>query len=153
MGHIRGRAGSPGEGGVGVGRPLVDLTGRRFGRLIVIGRAYHDTDNGWYWECRCDCGKKHIASGETLRRGHTTSCGCYSKEVHSKKGRKRTVTQRDREAHQIHGGHDTRLYGIWCGLKDRCYRTKNSDFKYYGGRGIKVCDEWLHDFAKFREWA
>jgi hypothetical protein len=52
-----------------------------------------------------------------------------------------------------HGGHKTRLYGVWCGMKNRCYYPGNVAFKWYGGRGVKVCDEWLHDFGKFRDWA
>jgi hypothetical protein len=48
---------------------------------------------------------------------------------------------------------ENRLYGVWSGMKTRCYNKKHSDYKYYGGRGIKICDEWKNDFPAFREWA
>lgn len=53
----------------------------------------------------------------------------------------------------IHGLSKTRLYSIWCDMKKRCYNTKSRRYECYGGKGIKVCDEWLHDFSAFYEWS
>lgn len=124
-----------------MGKP-VDLTGHRFGRLIVRCRAAGNTANGSArWVCLCDCGKEVIVPGVTLRRGSTQSCGCLRRE--------KTV-----DAHTTHGGKGTRLYRIWLSMKARCgIPNDNTNFKYYGGRGITVCDEWSHDFKAFRDWA
>lgn len=116
-----------------------DLTGQRFGRLTVLGPAY--SRNGiWYWNCKCDCGKCAVVEGRSLISGHTKSCGCL-------------VPDRTRERSTTHGGKHNRLYRIWANMKDRCYRKKSQNFKYYGGRGIKMCDSWHYDFGAFREWA
>lgn len=53
----------------------------------------------------------------------------------------------------IHGGAATRLYSVWRGMHSRCYQKSHNCYKYYGARGITICDEWLHDFGAFREWA
>ena len=55
--------------------------------------------------------------------------------------------------HQMHGGYKTELYGKWCSMKNRCNCPTNKQYKDYGGRGIRVCEEWEHDFAAFRDWA
>jgi len=119
---------------------LIDMTGQRFGRLVVIERAEnkgHETA----WLCRCDCGKKAIVIGRNLRRKNgTKSCGCLS--VETLVGRNTT-----------HKGTGTRLYIIWRGMKARCYNPKAHEYENYGGRGIKVCAEWLHNFGSFQKWA
>lgn len=127
-------------------RKLIDLTGQRFGRLVVLERAGSGKDGGALWSCVCDCGKKTTVTSRNLCRGHTQSCGCLGRELRDK---------RLKESHPsiTHGGTDSRLYRVWQGMKERCYSQKCKNFKDYGGRGIKVCDEWLHDFAAFREWA
>lgn len=86
--------------------------------------------------CECDCGTVKRVVTEYLRSGHTTSCGCYQKEKRAAGNPK-------------HGGKRTRLYSIWCGIKNRCYNPKNPSYPRYGGRGILLHDEW-HDFAAFR---
>ena len=116
----------------------IDLTGQRFGRLVVIG--YADTAKGMArWECLCDCGNKTIVYGNNLRRGYTQSCGCYRHE--SEKAR--CIT---------HGREPRRLYRIWSGMLSRCGNPNVNAYKHYGGRGIKVCAEWT-DFTAFRDWA
>lgn len=92
------------------------------------------------WECQCDCGNIFIALGENLRNGHTKSCGC----LRGNSGRNNWT---------IHGLSNTRLFRIWCGMKNRCYNHSRPDFQYYGGRGITVCQEWLNDFKAFYDWA
>lgn len=118
---------------------LIDLTGRRFGRLLVVNRANKNSFGEALWECQCDCGNSHIAKGSSLRRGKCLSCGCYQRECISK-------------AHTKHNMYGTRLYHIWSGMIQRCTNPNNSKYKNYGKRGIKVCDEWK-DFSNFYKWA
>lgn len=76
----------------GVGRPAIDITGRRFGRLVVMRRSARrvNSNNEALWDCRCDCGATHMTLGRNLRRGHTRSCGCYRAEFASIKNAART---------------------------------------------------------------
>ena len=115
--------------------PLIDLTGKKFGRLKVIERA-----DGKRWHCQCDCGNKTISDGYQLRKGLAQSCGCYHKEISGEKHRK-------------HGYTKTRLYRIYYKMKERCYKPTNDNYKYYGGLGITICKEWLEDFSVFKDWA
>lgn len=114
---------------------LIDITGKRFGRLTVMRR--YDSKR---WECLCDCGNITISDGYQLRRGITKSCGCYQRTNAG-------------DVHRKHGYCGTRLYRIYYKMKERCYRPENDNFKYYGGRGIKICDEWLQNFSSFADWA
>ena len=116
-----------------------DLTGKRFGRLTVIGRA-EKGKFGSAWLCKCDCGKEKVVSRSHLTSGETRSCGCLQRE-HQETG---SIT---------HGGTHEKLYGVWSAMKRRCLNKNCSEYKYYGGRGIAVCEEWLHDYAVFREWS
>ena len=123
-----------------MGRKATDLTGQRFGKLVVAQRAGADKWGCPTWLCRCDCGNETIANGGNLRRGYTRSCGCLLHEV-------------NRELNTIHSGSRSRLHPIWASMKDRCYNPNNPRYKHYGGRGITVCEEWLHDFGAFQKWA
>lgn len=119
---------------------LIDLTGQKFGRLTVLKQASRrPQSNTIYWECRCDCGVVRVVAGQKLREGKTKSCGCLARELTSARVK-------------IHGGVGTRLYRIWCGVKERCANQNHRDYQYYGGKGISVCDEWLN-FKNFQEWA
>lgn len=120
---------------------LIDLTGQRFGRLVVLGRAEKNTHTGHpMWHCLCDCGEETIVFGGDLRRGHTLSCGCLQ-------------INRCSEIHSRHNLCKSRLYRIWGAMKTRCYNPKFQYFKNYGGRGIIICKEWLNDFQAFYKWA
>lgn len=119
---------------------LKDLTGQRFGRLVVIERAGSDTQGLATWFCRCDCGRKCVIRGAAMRKGNTKSCGC----LHNETARKRLT---------IHGKSGTRLYAIWKALKQRCYNPSDKNYDRYGGRGITVCSDWLHNFQAFCNWA
>lgn len=109
-----------------------DITGQRFGRLVVQERAGRRGSRA-LWRCRCDCGKDHVVAGIYLRDGRSTSCGCFQREETAK----RRVT---------HGA--TRMgqrwpeWGIWRQMLNRCYRRQSEKFAYYGARGISVCDRW-----------
>jgi hypothetical protein len=116
-----------------------DLTGERFGRLTCIKIARKSKNRHILWLCKCDCGNEVTVFASNLKRGNTISCGCYHKE-------------RDSESHIIHSQSKTRLYSIWIGMKKRCFNRNTKAYEYYGGRGIKVCEDWL-DFTKFHDWA
>lgn len=112
-----------------------DLTGQRFGQLLVIERA-EDKTTGLkpkvMWRCRCDCGKETVVWGSSLTQGTTVSCGC--KKIK-------------------HGyANKERLYQTWKNMRRRCYDPSNKRYAQYGGRGIKICPEW-DDYAVFRSWA
>ena len=86
------------------------------------------------------CGAKFTVSTYSINRGDTKSCGCYNK-------------RRVSETHKTHGLKSTRLYRIWRAIKTRVLNPKNERYGDYGGRGIKVCDEWKNDFMPFYNWA
>lgn len=118
---------------------LIDLTGQRFGRLTVIEKV---PNHGKHvaWKCLCDCGRFIETTTSNLRgKHHTQSCGCLQRE-------------RTGNATRVHGMTKTRLHRVWCAMRNRCERTNNDNYAYYGGRGIKVCDEWKK-FQPFMEWA
>ncbi len=118
----------------------LDLTGQRFGRLVVIEEAGHSSDGRVQWFCKCDCGKTTVSTTTNLKRNHTRSCGCLNEENHFKHG-KRTRTN----SHS--------LYGIWDNMKQRCGNSNATLYHRYGGRGITVCQEWREDFQAFYNWA
>lgn len=125
----------------------IDIVGQRFGRLTVAERAGKDTSGkNILWLCYCDCGGSTKATTGHLRSGHTQSCGCLAHERLLEGGK---VT-RFESSHELSR---TRLYRIWSGMKARCGNPNAPKYRLYGGRGVKVCDEWLHDFKSFYEWA
>lgn len=116
-----------------------DLTGRRFGRLFVSGYVGKAADGRALWRCVCDCGKTTSVNVSQLKRGRTKSCGCLRADTAKEKMKK-------------HGLSRTRLYHIWVGMKKRTENPNASYYTDYGGRGIKVCEEW-QKFEVFAEWA
>lgn len=116
-----------------------NLAGQKFGKLTIIKRAKNRGHNT-YWLCQCDCGNFKEAEASNLKTGTTNSCGCDK--------RKKQVL-----ASTKHNQSKTRIYRIWSGLKQRCNNKKSKTYKYYGGRGIKVCEKWQKNFEIFRDWA
>lgn len=122
-----------------------ELQGMKFGRLTVVEpvRTYRHKPNGRIekdikWLCTCDCGMTTLACSSDLTRGNKKSCGCLHRE-----GNART-----------HGcSHKERLYDIWCAMKQRCNYAGYQHSKNYSMKGIKVCEEWEHDYAAFRKWS
>ena len=117
----------------------IDLTGQKFGRLTVINREENDNRGRARWRCKCECGNIVVVASSSLRSGHTVSCGCYNRD-------------KCIERHTTHGMSNTRLFRIWCGMKERCNNPNNTRYENYGGRGISVYEDWK-DFLKFKEWA
>lgn len=121
---------------------FIDLTGQRFGRLSVLYREDFIKKDGkkeTAYICKCDCGNQTKVLAYNLKNGHTLSCGCQSLENRVK-------------ARTTHHRTGTRLYRIWSGMKRRCNIPESEHYDCYGGRGIKVCDEW-RTFEPFYEWA
>lgn len=116
-----------------------DLTGKKFGRLTVVSRA---KNIGCHvaWNCVCECGNHTVVRTYQLKHGLSKSCGCLSIDI-------------TKERCTIHGETKTRLYSIWRSIKKRCYDPKNPSYKYYGLKGIEMCDEWRNDYMSFRNWA
>lgn len=120
---------------------FVDLTGQRFGRLTVRDYVgYRKERHSAFWVCECDCGNRVVVSACSLKDGHTTSCGCYKKEL---------TSARFGKHHETNG----RLYRVWKTLKSRCNNPNASSYKHYGAKGIKVCSEWDKDYSAFARWA
>lgn len=117
---------------------LEDLSGQRFGRLVVISR-HENLGKHVRWSCVCDCGGSVTVSSTHLRTGHTKSCGCVRKEISSLQARSMAK----------HGMWNTPEWNCWKAMKDRCLRKTNSKYPLYGGRGITVCEEWIGSFDMF----
>ena len=124
--------------------PVINLLGKKFNRLTVVARAENNKQGKTRWLCKCECGNTKIILGDSLRSGKTTSCGCVHSEI-SKQVFKKKSTKHDMCY--------SRIYKIWRGIEQRCYYPKHASYKYYGAKGIKVCQEWLEDFMNFYNWA
>lgn len=124
-------------------REKVDLTGQRFGRLVVESFAF-ERKGHFYWNCVCDCGGKSTSEGSRLKGGTTKSCGCLQKE------KARETAYKYLQTHHLTG---KRIFNIWRGIKARCLNPNRPCYHNYGGRGIKICDEWKNNAESFYNWA
>lgn len=117
-----------------------DLTGVRFGSLVAVEDVGRAKDGQVLWRCRCDCGATHQARAGKLRTGEVTSCGCQK-------------SRKCREVNIKHGlsaqGGMTPEYRTWANMIDRCENPRNKQFADYGGRGVRLCDEWRHSVQAF----
>jgi hypothetical protein len=120
---------------------ILDLTGKRFGKLVVVEYAGLNDKGKSIWKCKCDCGKEHIAQGSALKIGSIKSCGCYNLEqvqkAHTKKG------------YFTKNGVMPPEYRVWYAIKQRCFNPNNKDYSNYGGRGVTMYDKWADDFEVF----
>lgn len=116
--------------------PKKNLIGMRFGRTVVQAFSHFFRDRSC-WACLCDCGNTHVAMAQSLKGGHTKSCGCLHTEIVSQKGR-----------NARHGKTKTREHAAWVDMRRRCYSKTRPAFKNYGGRGITICQQW-NSFEQF----
>lgn len=113
---------------------FVDLTGQTFHYLTAI-EYLGQKGNKSHWLCECKCGNRKSFARDKLMTGDTKSCGCYAKELpHSQ---------------LTHGCSGTPEYYAWLNAKDRCYNPNYKFFHRYGGRGIRVHEQWINDFQSF----
>lgn len=113
----------------------IDITGEKYNLLTVIG--VHEVKNGKvYWDCLCDCGQNTVVLGSNLKNGSVKSCGCLTHKP---------------SVRRTHNESKTKLYRHWKSMMYRCYNEKNSAYKWYGKRGIRVCKEW-QSYDGFKKW-
>ena len=112
---------------------LKSYIGNKYNKLTVIDIIKDGKKTKW--KCKCDCSNEYIYNAKDIKIGNIKSCGCINAE---------------RIKNRIY---DKRIYSIYHGMKDRCYNSNNPNFKNYGGRGIKICDEWKNEPKKFINWA
>lgn len=120
-----------------------NLVGERFGRLEVIEKVETNERSENKWLCKCDCGNETFATTHSLKSGNKKSCGCIKSEMLAERNKANTK----------HGMSHTKLHGVWHNMKDRCYRRECEEYKRYGMRGIKVCEEWKNNFQSFYLWS
>lgn len=113
----------------------IDLSGKTFGKLTVTGESQNRSGKT-YWLCKCECGREKWIYLVSLTGGVSGSCGCQ-------------VTKRINDFNRTHGMARTPEHIIWTGIKARCLNRRNSAYYRYGGRGIKVCERWMHSFQNF----
>jgi len=118
---------------------IVDLGGERFGRLVVIERYGCNVQGRAKWLCRCDCGRETAVDSRNLKSGNTRSCGCLRRDI--------SVAKATIHGHK-RGGKASPAYESWTHMIQRCTNHKNKDYRYYGGRGITVCERW-REFRNF----
>jgi hypothetical protein len=116
---------------------VIDLQGKRFGRLVVLRDAGNIPEAGrpsgrHAWFCRCDCGNERTVLQQHLRSGKSLSCGCLQIESATK-----------------HGEYESTEYRIWVDMKARCFTPSHGSYEHYGGRGIEVCRHWVNSFPNF----
>ncbi len=122
---------------------MIDLTGKRYGRLLVVNRATRSRSGHSIWSCRCDCGNETLVYATNLRCGGTKSCGCLDRE-----SRANNLTAGIPIHGHCAGRKKTRTYTTWASIQQRCTNSNASNYDRYGGQGIAVCDRWK-SFASF----
>lgn len=120
-----------------------DIAGNKYGRVTAIEYVGTSEDRRALWRCSCECGRTFITRGKDLRQGKVKSCGCARRE---------RCSDRMRKLNTKHGHRDSRLYHVWRDMKLRVQNPNHKSYQLYGGRGIKICDEWMK-FENFYDWA
>lgn len=109
---------------------FIDRTGQKYGRLTVVRRTENSKHGKARWECFCECGAEVTVDSSNLTKGNTASCGCLAVE-------------RRRKTNTTHGMYGSRTWNCWQHMKRRCFDPKVRQYRYYGGRGITVCERWM----------
>lgn len=119
------------------GMRRIDISGQRFNFLTALRRVGATKDKGQnsLWECRCECGNKKVLQIGSLKNGTTKSCGCMKPKLIS-------------ASRTTHGITNTDIFRIWQGIRTRCENPRSKSFRRYGGRGIRLCEQW-HDVTAF----
>lgn len=117
---------------------FIDLTGRIYGRLTILGPA-EPLISPTRWGCRCECGTVKTIIGAAMKNGATKSCGCLH-------------IDRNKELFTKHGDFEGKLYRVRRAMINRCENPKDKHYALYGGRGITICEAW-HDYPTFKAWA
>lgn len=125
---------------------FIDMKGQKFNHWTVISQYGKDKNGNSLWLCECDCNDKtqKIVSGTSLRFGKSKCCGCTRGEklkTHGKSSKKNTSEL------------DKKIYKTWESMKQRCFNKNRKEYKNYGGRGVRVCEEWISDFINFYNWS
>lgn len=113
-----------------------NLSGQRYGRLVCVGPVERRKNGHTVYACDCDCGGSSFVTCSNLKSGHTTSCGCAMREATS-------------AANTTHGRSKESLYRVWSQMKQRCHLTTAKNYRWYGARGIQVCERWRNSFEAF----
>ena len=116
------------------------LEGEKFGKWCVIEQSRIDQRGEKIYLCQCDCGTIREVRSSHLRSGASSSCGCFANALTS-------------ERSKTHGMSNSRIFGIWSGMRTRCNNSNDYHYKWYGARGIKICSEWMDDFQVFYDWS
>ena len=130
-----------------MGRPVIDLVGKTFGKLFVVEYAGTDKRRNALFACKCECGNIKVVRASKLKSGEIKSCGCSHWEYNPEKN------EAIRKSKIKHGLSGDRLYYIYDNMMRRCYNEKSEKYNNYGARGIIVCDEWKNSRDEFFKWA
>ena len=115
---------------------FIDLTGQKFGRLTAVSRAGNAKNGNVRWNCICECNNTCVVDAWKLINSHTASCGCLNREK---------VIER----FTLHGLANSKLYRIWCDIKQRCLNPNCPNYHNYGGRNISMFPNWAESFVEF----
>ena len=123
-----------------------DLTGEKFGSWTVIERGTNSSSGRVMWLCKCDCGTVKYVAGTSLKNGKSTGChAClWERKLHPRAhtdGSRRWINNKK-----------THIYSAWVAMRSRCNKSYDRSYKNYGGRGIKVCDEWNESFQAYFDY-
>ena len=134
---------------------MKQMENKQFGRWKVIKHHANIKRKDHHYLCICECGTQRVVSGYSLRIGDTKSCGCWNREVARQSmlkitGKKGIENNNYKHGHTV-GYKETTTYNSWERMIERCKNPKHDAYKYYGGRGVKVCERWKNSFNSFWE--
>jgi hypothetical protein len=116
-----------------------------FGRLTAVRRVGSDKQKNALWLCACECGRTAKVIATHLRNGNTKSCGCLVKDLGTKRAQDGILSNLQ---HGHSKGGKSPTYTSWQNALARCTNPNRKDFKWYGGKGVRMCKRWL-SFSNF----